>query len=161
MTQKKRKKRTLKPEFLRWVYENWDSHEDCRIRLSLGDSWENLWGKVISPETPRLIGLSNDPLNRAYRWMDIVVETESGDPTLLHRRWNTVQWFQYQEPASRPENFAFRRKLFDTSQAHPGTRLTFWSPGRAFFSFEETLSPEEAIAKIREILGSLTSVSPL
>lgn len=115
-----------KKEFYDKFYaENvWKELKQCRIHIP----GENLWGRLL-PNGERI--LDNEPLDERWRYQDVV----DGNLNIIHRRWNSKIWFEYEALEDEDKDIKRRGELFEAAKSVGN--VNFFFRGIAYVLSEE------------------------
>lgn len=137
------------------IYEGWSSLPQCRVHINTGDGGENLWGRSL-PDGTR--GLDNNPLNDGYRYQDIVESTGSA-PKVLHRRWNAMVWYEYDEPEDKDEALVRRKVLL--SVLKPIGFPSFFTVGTGYVLLKDAKDAVNIVQGVLSPLDFIKTVVPV
>lgn len=130
------------------IYDSWTSYPRGRLFLGAGgSSRERIWTRILPDGS---VGIDNDPLWTKYRYQDIV-NSGSGNPTIIYRRWSSKIWFWYRPTST----IGIREKKIYKSLIPHGS-LTFMDLGTGFVLLKE--DNEEALHIVEALLSQLNYV---
>lgn len=92
------------------IYKNWGKQPASKISIEDSErNRESVWVFVVGDG---LVAINNVPIMDDYRWQDIVT-MGSSRPTIVHRRWHTRLWFNYDNADTEKEDLKRRKAIFN------------------------------------------------
>lgn len=113
------------------IYKNWGKQRATKIHITDSQGrGESVWGLVVGDG---LVAINNVPLMDDYRWQDIVTGGGSR-PSIVHRRWHTRLWFNYDAAEDEKGDLERRKAIFNALK--PVGHVGFMWKGLAYILME-------------------------